>query len=159
MGDGLVNSRPTSLTRMDPLSSPDLLFAMPTRSTPLFHVTPNDVKLLMRPNETGENAEHLTAAWEALIALFFAMAQIMRLCTVYERINKSPFASYHQHALVSSDTLTLVLPEQLLVREDERNPPLTVHGLGTINRHKQSCQNGVNHFMPAISRRPQLCHQ
>ena len=58
----LVNSKPTSLTRMDPLSSPDLLFVLPTRSTPLYHVTPNDVKLLMRPNENRDNAEALTAA-------------------------------------------------------------------------------------------------
>ena len=49
----LVTGNPTALTKMDPLSSPDLLFPMPTRSLPLFHVTPNDVKLLMRPNEKG----------------------------------------------------------------------------------------------------------
>ena len=53
----------------------------------------------------------------------------MRMCTEYERINKSPFASYHQHALVSPDTLMLTLPERLLVREDDHNPALTVHGL------------------------------
>ena len=58
----LVNGRPASLTRMDPLGSPDLLFPMPTRSTPLYHITPNDVKLLMRPNENREDAEALTAA-------------------------------------------------------------------------------------------------
>ena len=55
--------------------------------------------------------------------------QIMRLCTEYEQINQSPFASYHQHALVSPDTLTLILPEKLRTREDDHNPPLTVHGL------------------------------
>ena len=46
----LVTGNPTALTKMDPLSSPDLLFPMPTRSSPLYYVTPNDVKLLMRPN-------------------------------------------------------------------------------------------------------------
>ena len=132
----LVSGRPTSLTRMDPLSSLDLLFPMPTRSTPLFHIMPNDVKLLMRPNENHEDAEALTVAWEALIALFFAMAQIMRLCTEHEQINKSPYASYHQHALVSPDTLTLILPEKLQPREEDHNPPMTVHGLWPD--HKQA---------------------
>ena len=66
---GLVTGIPSALTRMDPLSSPDLLFPMPTRSSPLYHVTPNDVKLLMRPNEKGPKADALMAAWEALIAL------------------------------------------------------------------------------------------
>ena len=69
--------------------------------------SPNDVKLLMRPNENRKDADALMAAWEALISLFFAMAQIMRLCTEYEQINRSPFASHHQHALVSSDTLVI----------------------------------------------------
>ena len=96
---GLVTGSPTALTKMDPLSSPDLLFPMPDRSSPLLHITPNDVKLLVRPNEKGDDADPLIAVWEALINLFFAMAQIMRLCTEYEQINKSPFASYHQHAI------------------------------------------------------------
>ena len=52
----LVTGTPMALTKMDPLSSPDLLFPMPDRSPPLCHITPNDVKLLMRPNEKGENA-------------------------------------------------------------------------------------------------------
>ena len=95
---GLVTGVPMALTKMDPLSSPDLLFPMPDRSDPLCHITPNDVKLLMRPNEKGEDADKLISAWEALINLFFAMAQIMRLCADYEQITKSPFASYHQHA-------------------------------------------------------------
>ena len=37
---------PMELTKMDPLSSPDLLFPMPDRAAPLCHITPNDVKLL-----------------------------------------------------------------------------------------------------------------
>ena len=78
-----------ALTKMDPLSSPDLLFPMPDRAAPLCHITPNDVKLLMRPNEKGDNADKfVSAAWEALINLFFAMTQIMRLCIDYEQINK-----------------------------------------------------------------------
>ena len=36
---GLVTGNPTALTRMDPLSSPDLLFPMPIRSSPLYYVT------------------------------------------------------------------------------------------------------------------------
>ena len=123
---------------MDPLSSPDLLFPMPTRSSPLYHVTPSDVKLLMRPNEKGPKADALMAAWEALIALFFAMAQIMRLCTEYEQINKSPYASYHQHALVSPDTLSLVPPEKLQNKEDDHNPPITIHGLTSSHKEAQS---------------------
>ena len=70
----LMVPKHTSLTRVDPLSSPDLLFPMPTRSLPLYYVTLNDVKLLMRPNENREDADVLMAAWEALVALFFAMA-------------------------------------------------------------------------------------
>ena len=115
----LAMGKHTTLTRMDPLSSPDLLFPMPTRSLPLYYVTPSDVKLLMRPNENREDADALMAAWEALIALFFAIAQILRMCTEYEQINRSPFASYHQHALVSPDTLSLVLPDKLRNREDD----------------------------------------
>ena len=90
---GLVTGSPTALTKMDPLNSRNLLFPMPDRSPPLFHITSNDVKLLVRPNEKGDDADQLIVAWEALINLFFAMAQIMRLCTEYEQINKSPFAS------------------------------------------------------------------
>ena len=90
----------------------------------------------MRPNETRNDSEALTAAWEALIALFSAIAQIMRLCTEYEQINKSPFASYHQHALVSPDTLTLILPDNLRTREDVQSPPMTLHGLWP--NHKQA---------------------
>ena len=45
----LVSGAPMALTKMDPLSSPDLLFPMPDRSDPLCYITPNDVKLLMRP--------------------------------------------------------------------------------------------------------------
>ena len=78
------------------------------------------------------------AAWEALIALFFAMAQIMRLCTEYEQINKSPFASYHQEAqaiaeewgkeihacsvgkLASMTKMTLVRAEYSTASVDER---------------------------------------
>ena len=132
----LVMGNHTTLTRMDPLSSPDLLFPMPTRSLPLYYVTPSDVTLLMRPNENGEDADALMAAWKALIALFFAIAQIMRMCTEYEQINRSPFASYHQHALVSPDTLSLVLPDKLRNREDDYNPSMTVHGL--CSDHKQA---------------------
>ena len=123
---------------MDPLSSPDLLFPMSTRSSPMFYVTPSDVKLLMRPNEKSPNADALMAAWEALIALFFAMAQIMRLCTDYEQINKSPFASYHQHALVSPDTLSLIPPDRLQDREDDYNPPRTIHGLFSSHQEAQT---------------------
>ena len=43
--------------------------------------------------------------------------KFLRLCTEYEKMNKSPCASYHQHALVSPDTLSLVLPEKLQDRE------------------------------------------
>ena len=125
----LVSGNPVGLTKMDPLSSPDLLFAMPDRAKPLCYITPNDVKLLRRPNEKGEHADKLISAWEALINLFFSMTQIMRLCTDYEQINKSPFASYHQHALVSPDTLALSLPDQFQEREDQHNPPPTIHGL------------------------------
>ena len=63
------------------------------------------------------------------------MTQIMRLCTEYEQINKSPFASYHQHALVSPDTLALSIPDQLQEREDEHNPPKPIHGL-FANHHE-----------------------
>ena len=125
----LVSGNPTGLTKMDPLSSPDLLFPMPDRASPLCHITPNDVKLLRRPNEKGENADKYISAWEALINLFFAMTQFVRLCTDYEQINKSPYASYHQHALVSPDTLTLSIPDQLQEREDQHNPPKPIHGL------------------------------
>ena len=126
---GLVTGAPMALTKMDPLSSPDLLFPMPDRSPPLCHITPNDVKLLTRPNEKGEQADKLISAWETLINLFFAMAQIMRLCADYEQINKSPFASYHQHALVSPDTLSLSIPDKVQDKEDEYNPPKSIHGL------------------------------
>ena len=57
------------------------------------------------------------------------MAQIMRLCADYEQIIKSPFASYHQHALVSPDTLSLSIPDKLQDREDDYNPPKSIHGL------------------------------
>ena len=53
----------------------------------------------------------------------------MRLCTDYEQINKSPYASDHQHALVSPDTLALSIPDQIQEKEDEYNPPKPVHGL------------------------------
>ena len=92
----------------------------------------------MRPNEKGENADKFISAWEALINLFFAMAQSMRLCTDYEQINKSPYASYHQHALVSPDTLALSIPDQLQEKEDEYNPPKTVHGLFASHLEGQS---------------------
>ena len=128
----LVMGNHTTLVRMDPLSSPDLLFPMPTRSLPLCYVTPNDVKLLMRPNENQEKAEAFMAAWEALIALFFAM----RLSTEHEPINRSPFASYHQHALVSPDALSLIPPENLRGREGDHNPSMTLHGL--CLDHKQA---------------------
>ena len=134
----LVNRNPTALTKMDPLSSPDLLFPMPTRSKPLYHVTPKDVKLLMRPSDNHEQAEALTSAWEGLIALFFAIAQTMRLWTEHEQINTSPYASYHQHALVSPETLTLILPEKLQTREDDHNPPMTVHGLSPDHKQAQA---------------------
>ena len=111
---------------------------MPDRSSPLCHITPNDVKLLMRPNEKGENADKLISAWEALINLFFAMAQIMRLCADYEQINKSPFASYHQHALVSPDTLSLSIPDKLQDKEDEHNPPKSIHGLFASHKEAQA---------------------
>ena len=132
----LVMGNPTTLTRMEPLSSPDLLFPMPTRSLPLYYVTPSDVKLLMRPNENREDADALMAAWEALVALFFAIAQITRLCTEHAQINGSPYASYHQHALVSPDTLSLILPDKLRNREDDYNPSMTAHGL--CSDHKQA---------------------
>ena len=148
---GLVTGNPFGLTRMDPLSSPDLLFPMPTRSSPLYYVTPNDVKLLMRPNERGPKADALMAAWEALIALFFAMAQIMRLCTEYEQINKSPYASYHQHALVSPDTLSLVLPDKLHDGEDDHNPPITVHGLTSSHQEAKSIAEGWGQDIHACS--------
>ena len=134
----LVSGTPVGLTKMDPLSSPDLLFAMPDRATPLCYITPNDVKLLRRPNEKGEHADKFISAWEALINLFFSMTQIMRLCTDYEQINKSPFASYHQHALVSPDTLALSLPDQLQEREDQHNPPKTIHGLFANHQEAQN---------------------
>ena len=133
----LVSGTPVGLTKMDPLSSPDLLFAMPDRANPLCYITPNDVKLLRRPNEKGEHADKFISAWEALINLFFAMTQIMRLCTDYEQINKSPFASYHQHALVSPDTLALSLPDQFQEREDQHNPPQTIHGLFANHQEAQ----------------------
>ena len=134
---GLVMGTPMALTKMDPLSSPDLLFPMPDRAAPLCHITPNDVKLLVRPNEKGENADKFVSAWEALINLFFAMTQIMRLCTEYEQINKSAYASYHQRALVSPDTLALSIPDQLHEREDEYNPPKTIHGLFASHQEAQ----------------------
>ena len=92
----------------------------------------------MRPNEKGPQADAHMAAWEALIALFFAMAQIMRLCTEYEQINKSPLASYHQHALVSPDTLSLILPDKLREREDNHNPPIALHGLTSNHQEAQA---------------------
>ena len=134
----LATGTPTSLTRMDPRCSPDLLFPLPNRSLPLYYVTPNDVKLLLRPNENRENADALMAAWEALVALFFAVAQIMRLCTEHEQITKSPFASYHQHALVSPDTLSLILPDKSQTREDEYHPSMTVHGLWPDHKQAQA---------------------
>ena len=135
---GLVTGTPMALTKMDPLSSPDLLFPMPDRSTPLCYITPNDVKLLMRPNKKGEDADKLISAWEALINLFFAMALIMRLCADYEQVNKSPFASYHQHALVSPDTLSLSIPDRLHNKEDEYNPPKSIHGLFASHQEAQA---------------------
>ena len=133
----LVSGNLVGFTKMDPLSSPDLLFPMPDRGSPLCHITPNDVKLLRRPNEKGENADKFISAWEALINLFFAMTQIMRLCTDYERINVSPYASYHQHALVSPDTLALSIPDQLQEREDDYNPPKPIHGLFANHQEAQ----------------------
>ena len=62
----------------------------------------------------------------------------MRLCTDYEQINKSPFASYHQHALVSPDTLALSIPDQLQEREDQYNPPKPIHGLFPNHREAQN---------------------
>ena len=62
----------------------------------------------------------------------------MRLCTEYEQINRSPFASYHQHALVSPDTLSLVLPDKLRNREDDYNSPMSVHGLCPEHKHAQA---------------------
>ena len=147
----LVTGNPTALAKMDPLSSPDLLFPMPTRSSPLYYVTPNDVKLLMRLNEKGPRADALMAAWEALIALFFAMAQIMRLCTEYEQISKSPYASYHQHALVSPDTLSLVLPDKLREREDDHNPPIALHGLTSSHQEAQAIAEGWGKEIHACS--------
>ena len=61
----------------------------------------------------------------------------MRLCTDYEPINKSPYASYHQHALVSPDTLTLSLPEQHQEKEDDNNPPKSIHGLFASHQEAQ----------------------
>ena len=121
---------------------------MPDRSSPLFHITPNDVKLLVRPNEKGDDADPLIAAWEALINHFFAMAQIMRLCTEYEQINKSPFASYHQHALVSPDTLSLIPPDKRKISTILQSP-YTVFSL-LIKRHKQRQRNGATRFMHAV---------
>ena len=66
------------------------------------------------------------------------MAQIMRLCTEHEQIHRSPFASYHQHALVSPDTLSLVLPDKLQDREDDYNPPMTIHGLSSNHKEAQA---------------------
>ena len=66
------------------------------------------------------------------------MAQIMRLCTEYEQINKSPFASYHQHALVSPDTLSLILPDKLRKGEDDQNPSITLHGLTAGHQEAQA---------------------
>ena len=123
----LVSGYQSPLTRIDPLYSPDLLFPMPTRESFLFHVTASDVELLIRPKEGEVRIE----AWEALIALFFAAPQTTRTCREYERNNKSPFASYHQHALVTPDTLILSLPEKLVPRGDEANPPIASHGLWT----------------------------
>ena len=59
------------LKGLDPLSSPDLLFPVPTGSSPLFQLTSNDVKLLIRPEKDEDQIE----AREALIALFFAVSQ------------------------------------------------------------------------------------
>ena len=96
------------------------------------------MKLLVRPNEKGKDADQLIAAWEALINLFFAMTQIMRLCKEYEQMNKSPFASYHQHALVSPDTLSLIPPDRMRDKEDDYNPPKPIHGLSATNQEAQA---------------------
>ena len=96
------------------------------------------MKLLVRPNEKRDDADPLIAAWEALVNLFFAMAQIMRLCTEYEQINKSPFASYHQHALVSPDTLSLIPPDKMQDKEDKYNPPKPIHGLFATHQEAQT---------------------
>ena len=66
------------------------------------------------------------------------MAQIMRLCTEYEQINKSPFASYHQHALVSPDTLSLSLPDKIQDKVDNYNPPKSIHGLFASHQEAQA---------------------
>ena len=66
------------------------------------------------------------------------MAQIMRLCADYEQINRSPFASYHQHALVSPDTLSLSIPDKLQDMEDEHNPPKSIHGLFASHKEAQA---------------------
>ena len=81
---------------------------------------------------------NLISAWEALINLFFAIAQIMTLCADYEQKNKSPFASYHQHALVSPDTLALSIPDKLQDKEDEHNPPKSIHGLFASHKEAQA---------------------
>ena len=60
----------------------------------------------------------------------------MRLCADYEQIIESPFASYHQHALVSPDTLSLSIPDKLQDKEDDYNPPKSIHGL--FSKHKEA---------------------
>ena len=135
----LVTGNHTVLSRMDPLSSPDLLFPMPNRSSPLCYVTPSD--------ENRGNAEALMAAWEALIALFFfAITQIIRLCTEHEQIDRSPFASYHQNALVSPDTLSLVLPDKF---RNIIHQWLCMDCALIIRRHKPLLKNGEAKFMLA----------
>ena len=62
----------------------------------------------------------------------------MRLCADYEQINRSPFASYHQHALVSPDTLSLSIPNKLQDKEDEYNPPKSIHGLFASHKEAQA---------------------
>ena len=104
---------------------------MPTRASPLFQVTPSDVKLI-RPEKEEDQIE----AWEALIALFFAASQIMRTCQQHEQINRSPYASYHQHALVTPDTLVLNPPERTTPIELDVNPPTAIHGF--VDSHEEA---------------------
>ena len=85
------------------------------------------------------------------INLFFAMAQIMRLCADHEQINKSPFASYHQHAPVSPDTLSLSIPDKLQDKEDEYNPPKSIHGLFPSHKEAQAtAEQRAKRYMPVV---------
>ena len=53
-------------------------------------------------------------------------------------MNKSPFSSYHQHALVSPDTLSLIPPDRMRDKEDDYNPPKPIHGLFATHQEAQT---------------------